>query len=71
MVVGKLRKVGNSLVVTIPREEVEALQLGEGDLVMMDIRKAEIRPVLRPDLRQLAEKSWERNREGYKYLAEH
>jgi len=68
MVVGKIRKVGNSLVVTVPREEAEALDLHEGDLVTMDIRKAEVRPVLRPDLRKLAEESWERNETGYRYL---
>ncbi len=71
MVVGKLRKVGNSLVVTVPREEAEALDLHEGDLVTMDIRKVEVRPVLRPELRKLAEQSWERNESAYRYLREH
>ncbi|MDP2936977.1 MAG: AbrB/MazE/SpoVT family DNA-binding domain-containing protein [Dehalococcoidia bacterium] len=69
MVVGKIRKVGNSLVITVPREEAEALELHEGDLVTVDIRKAELRPVLRPGLPPLAEESWERNKEGYRYLA--
>ena len=69
MVVGRIRKVGNSLVVTVPREEADALELHEGDLVTMDIRKAEVRPVLRPDLRRLAAESWERNQSGYRYLA--
>jgi putative addiction module antidote len=71
MVVGKVRKVGNSLVVTVPKEEAEALDLHEGDLVAMDLRKAEVRPVLRPDLRELAEKSWERNEAAYRYLRGH
>lgn len=70
MVVGKVRKVGNSLIVTIPKEEAEELGLREGDLVTMDIRKAEVRPVLRPDLRKMAEDSWERNQPGYRYLAD-
>ncbi len=69
MVVGRIRKVGNSLVVTVPREEAEALELHEGDLVTMDIRKAEVRPVLPRDLQKLAEESWERNKDGYRYLA--
>lgn len=69
MVVGKIRKVGNSLVITVPREEAEALELHEGDLVTVDIRKAELRPVLHPLLTSLAEASWERNKEGYRYLA--
>ena len=68
MVVGRIRKVGNSLVVTVPKEEAEALDLHEGDLVAMDLRKAEVRPVLRPDLRKLAEESWARNEPGYRYL---
>jgi|BarGraNGADG00212_2_1021979.scaffolds.fasta_scaffold31080_4 putative addiction module antidote len=71
MVVGKVRKVGNSLVVTIPKEEVDLLELRDGDLVAMELRKAEVRPVLRPDLRKMAEKSWERNEPGYRYLREH
>ncbi|MHB0869005.1 MAG: AbrB/MazE/SpoVT family DNA-binding domain-containing protein [Chloroflexota bacterium] len=71
MVVGKIRRVGNSLVVTVPKEEAEELELHEGDLVTMDIRKAEVRPVLRPDLRKLAEESWERNEAAYRYLREH
>jgi putative addiction module antidote len=70
MVVGRIRKVGNSLIVTVPKEEAEELELREGDLVTMDIRKAEVRPVLRPELRKLAEKSWERNKAGYRYLAD-
>ncbi len=71
MVVGKIRKVGNSLVVTVPKEEAEELELREGDLVTMEIRKAEVRPVLRPDLRKLAEESWKRNQSGYSHLREH
>ncbi|HEX2988291.1 MAG TPA: AbrB/MazE/SpoVT family DNA-binding domain-containing protein [Chloroflexota bacterium] len=71
MVVGKIRKVGNSLVVTVPKEEAEELGLHEGDLVTMDIRKAEVRPVLRPELRKLAEESWARNEAAYRHLREH
>lgn len=68
MVVGKIRKVSDSLVVTVPKEEADALDLHEGDLVAMDLRKAEVRPVLSPDLHKLAEDSWERNESGYRYL---
>jgi putative addiction module antidote len=71
MVVGKIRKVGNSLVVTVPKEEAEELELHEGDLVTMDIRKAEVRPVLRPELRKLAEESWQHNEAAYRHLREH
>lgn len=71
MIVGKVRKVGNSLVVTVPKDEADALELSEGDLVTVDIRKAEVRPVLRSDLRKLAEESWARNEAAYRYLREH
>jgi antitoxin component of MazEF toxin-antitoxin module len=70
MIVGKLRRVGNSLVVTIPRAEVEELELHEGDLVTMDLQKAEVRPVLRPALRKFAEESWAHNQKAYEYLGE-
>lgn len=69
MFVGKIRKVGNSLVVTVPREEAEGLDLHEGDLVAIDMRKVEVIPALRPQLRALAEESWEKHKEGYRYLA--
>jgi putative addiction module antidote len=68
VVVGKVRRVGNSLVITVPKEEAEALELREGDLVTMELRKAEVRPLLRPDLQKLAEDSWERNEAAYRYL---
>jgi putative addiction module antidote len=71
MIVGRVRKVGNSLVVTVPKDEADALELREGDLVAMELRKAEVRPVLSPELRKLAEESWERHEAAYRYLREH
>ena len=68
MIYQKLRKSGNSYVVTIPMDEVESLHLEEGDLVGLTICKGEIRPVLPDDLEEIAERSWERNEEGYRYL---
>ena len=70
MVVGKIRRVGNSLVVTVPKEEAEALGIQEGDLVAVEVRKVDLRPVLPPHLQRLAEESWERNEAGYRYLAD-
>ena len=66
----KLRKVGNSYVVTIPKEEVERQNLEEGQLLSIEIRPAEIRPVLSPDLRKAFEESWQKNEQAYRYLAE-
>jgi antitoxin component of MazEF toxin-antitoxin module len=51
MVIGKLRRAGNSLVVTIPADEVARLGLREGQQVAIDVRPVEIRPALRPELR--------------------
>ncbi len=36
----KVRKVGGSLVVTIPKEVVESEGIREGEVVMVDVRKA-------------------------------
>ncbi len=68
MIYQKLRKVGNSYVVTIPREEVERRHIEEGQLLAIEIQPAEIRPVASPELRQAFEESWERNEAGYRYL---
>lgn len=66
----KLRKVGNSYVVTIPKEEVERQKLQDGQLLSIEIRPAEIRPVISPDLRKAFEDSWQQNEKTYHYLAE-
>jgi putative addiction module antidote len=71
MIWQKLRKVGNSYVVTIPKEEVERQNLQEGQLLMVEVQPAEIRPTLSPALRKAFEESWQRNEAGYRYLAEH
>jgi antitoxin component of MazEF toxin-antitoxin module len=65
VIVGRIRKVGNSLVVAVPKDEAETLELSEGDLVIMDIRKAKVRLVLLPDLQRVDEESWERNEAAY------
>lgn len=71
MIIQKLRKVGNSYVVTIPKEEVERQNLEEGELLTVEIRPAEVRPIMPPDMRQAFEESWRRNEDAYRYLAEH
>ena len=70
MIQQQLRKVGNSFVVTVPKEEVERLGISEGQLLGIDITPLEIRPVLRPELRQALHESWKRNEAGYRYLAD-
>ena len=69
MITAKLRRSGNSFIVTVPKDEVERLELKEGQTVAVEVRPVEVRPVLAPDLREAFEASWERNEVGYRYLA--
>lgn len=71
MVTGKLRRSGNSFIVTVPRDEVERLGLCEGALVTIEVRPAEVRPVLAHDLKEAFEVEFRRNQAGLRYLAEH
>jgi antitoxin component of MazEF toxin-antitoxin module len=50
-----LRKNGNSVVVTIPREELERVGVQVGDHVLVEIRPVELRPKLTPRLQAIAE----------------
>ena len=69
MITAKLRKSGNSFIVTVPRREMERLGIQEGQLVTVEINPLEIRPAMSPDLRRAFEESWQRNESGYRYLA--
>lgn len=62
MVTQQIRKVGNSFVVTVPRSEVERLELSEGDYVSIELGRMELKPVLNPELRG----NIERNQVGLK-----
>lgn len=53
MITQQLRKVGNSYVLTVPKAEVERLQVTEGDFIQMDLSKMVLKPVLNPELQQL------------------
>lgn len=66
-----LRKSGNSYVVTIPKDEVERLQLHEGELVTIEVSATETHPVLPPDLKEIFERRREAMRAAMDYLAEH
>lgn len=69
MIYQKLRKSGNSYIVTIPKAEIERQGLQEGQMLAIDVRPAELRPVLSDDLKEALEESWKRNEKGYRYLA--
>ena len=75
MIASKIRKHGNSYVVTIPREEMEKRGLVEGQLVGFNPIPVELRPVeqertaLRPEVRAAAEIVWAKNEAGLRFLA--
>ena len=69
MIIQKLRKVGNSYVVTVPKAEVERKQLREGDFVSLEVNRLDVRLPMRPALRQALEENWQRDEAAYRYLA--
>ncbi len=53
------------------QEEIERLNLHEGQILLIDVQPLELRPVLAPELRQVFEESWQQNGAGYCALAKH
>ena len=68
MIQQKLRKVGNSYAVTIPKEEVQRRNLREGQLVWVEVSPLEVRPSLDPEIRRLVLETWEEDEAAYRYL---
>jgi antitoxin component of MazEF toxin-antitoxin module len=66
----QVRRSGNSLVVTIPKEEVERLGLREGQLVAVDVTPLETRPVLPPDLQEIIDRQGEAMKPALRWLAD-
>src|SRR5680860_327565 len=52
-----------------PKEDVEHHGWKTGQRFAVQLTPLEERPVLRQELREALEESWERNSEGYQYLA--
>jgi antitoxin component of MazEF toxin-antitoxin module len=71
MIRQRLRRAGNSYVVTIPKEEVERRGLREGQLLGIEITPLEVRPVLRRELREAVDERWAVNEPALRYLADH
>lgn len=69
MIVTTVRKVGNSFVVTVPREMMERDHLKEGQLVALELTAVEQRPVLRPELKAILDEDREWLMPGLTYLA--
>ena len=67
--ISTLRKSGNSIVVSIPREELERVGVKVGEQVSVEIRPVEVRPRLAADLQDAAEIELERSHEALDYLA--
>ena len=70
MITQQLRKVGNSFVVTIPKEEVDRHGWQEGQLLSVQLTEMEVRPLLGEDLQRAFDERWERNEEALRYLAD-
>jgi antitoxin component of MazEF toxin-antitoxin module len=69
MTMQRLRRSGDSYVIEIAAEEVERLQITEGQLLGIEITPIiDGRPVLRPELAEALEESWKRNEAAYRYL---
>jgi antitoxin component of MazEF toxin-antitoxin module len=64
MITQQLCKVGNSYVVTVPKDEVEWQGWYEGQILAVQLRALELRPILGDDLREAIEERWERNEEA-------
>ena len=56
MVLSTVRRSGNSIVVSIPREALEEAGVAIGDMVSVTIRPVDIRPRLTPALNATAER---------------
>ena len=70
MIVQQLRRAGNSYVITVPKEEVERRGWQEGQLLSVELTEMEVRPTLRPELRQILDARWEGNEAALRYLAD-
>ena len=70
MIKERLQRLATGYVVAIPDEEVERRGLEVGQLVMIEITPVESEPVLRPELRDAMDESWDRDEPALRYLAE-
>ena len=70
MNVQQIRKVGNSFVVTVPKEVIEANNWEEGQLVALELTPVEQRPTLTPELRRILDEHWDDMLPGLQYLAD-
>ena len=70
MIISTVRRSGNSIVVTIPREEIEAAGVKIGEQVSVTLRPVEIRPRLRADVEAAYATELEASRSALHWLAD-
>lgn len=64
----KVWRTGNSLVVSITKEEAERLDIHEGDFVNVQFQKMELRPAMRPEVKAALERAAARLAPDLEYL---
>jgi antitoxin component of MazEF toxin-antitoxin module len=64
----KVRKVGNSLVVTIPADFAEAHGIRADDFIRLTVEPLDIVPRLRPEVARFIEEETAENLEALRYL---
>ena len=69
MITQQLRKVGNSFVVTVPKDEVEQRGWQEGQLLAVQLTALEVRPILRSELREIVDELLDEHEDALRYLA--
>jgi len=67
MIMQRVRRVGNSLAISIPREEADRLGLREGDMVAASLNKVRLEVQL---VREATDRFFARYSETLDYLAE-
>lgn len=70
LIAQKIKKWGNSYALVIPKDEMEARGLREGDLVGFDPQLVEIRPAVRPAVRDAIARAADKQEAGLRYLAD-
>ena len=71
MLMQKLQQVGDNYIITIPKEEVERLDLHKDDLVEFEVRKPRTVPELSPEIAAALQWSLEYYAADYEYLKDH
>lgn len=64
----QLRKSGDSYIVTIPKDEVNRLNLREGQMIAIDVTPMELKPLLRPEIAEVLQRTSEIATPVMKYL---